>query len=90
MKPFPRGMGPVQDALQDHPAGVAPLHPGPGVGPAQQGVHRRQQQFQRRRGEGQGDVFSDGLLQLQGNQRAGRRYRGTSPKPFVRAAQTGR
>ena len=76
------GMGAVQDALHDHPAGVAPLHPGPGVGPAQQGVHRRQQQFHGRRGEGQGEVFGSGLLLLQGDERAVVYAIGQFPRPL--------
>ena len=63
---LPPGLGPVEDALQLRPARVPALHPGLGVGPPQQGVRRRQQQLQGRRGEGQGRPLDYRLLVSQG------------------------
>ena len=63
------GNGPLEDALQRRPAGVPAPHPGLGVGPPEQGVHRGQQQFQGAGAEGQGGMLHDGFLLLQGQQR---------------------
>ena len=43
---------------------------GPGVGPLEEGVYRRQQELHRGGGEGKRGTFDDGLLVLQGNQGA--------------------
>ena len=60
-RPLPWGCS-FENALQRHPAGVAALHPGAGVGSFEQGVYRCQQPFRRDRGERESGVFDDGLL----------------------------